>query len=31
MANEAGDMKLLDNYAKLIDFVAAEPNYAPPN
>lgn len=31
MANEAGDMKLLDNYAKLIDLVAAEPNYPPPN
>jgi hypothetical protein len=31
MANEAGDMKLLGNYRKLIDFLTAEPTYIPPN
>lgn len=31
MANEAGDMKILSNYRKLIDLVSAESNYAPPN
>lgn len=31
MANEAGDMKVLSNYRKLIDLVSAEPNYGPPS
>lgn len=31
MANEAGDNKLLGNDGKLIDFLAAEAAYAPPN
>lgn len=31
MASEAGDMKLLGNFRKLIDQVSAEPNYQPAN
>jgi len=31
MANEAGDMKLLGNFSKLIDLLKSEPTYAPPN
>ncbi len=31
MANEKGDMKLLGNFRKLIDSVAAAPNYKPSN
>lgn len=31
MATEAGDMKLLGNFRKLIDLLTAEPAYAPPN
>jgi hypothetical protein len=31
MPTEAGDMKLLGNYRKLIDLVSAEPNYNPSN
>lgn len=31
MPSEAGDMKLLGNYRKLIDLLLAEPTYAPPN
>jgi hypothetical protein len=31
MANEAGDLKLLGNFRKLIDLLKAEPAYAPPN
>jgi hypothetical protein len=31
MANEAGDMKLLGNFRKLIDLLKSEPTYAPPN
>jgi len=31
MATEAGDLKLLGNFRKLIDFLTAEPTYTPPN
>jgi len=31
MANESGDMKVLGNFRKLVDLLAAEPAYAPPN
>jgi hypothetical protein len=31
MANEAGDLKLLGNYGKLIDLVSADANYYPAN
>lgn len=31
MPSEAGDMKLLGNYRKLIDLVSADPNYNPSN
>lgn len=31
MPNEAGDMKLLGNFRKLIDHVTADPKYAPTN
>lgn len=31
MAHESGDMKLLGNFRKLIDFVSAESNYQPSN
>lgn len=31
MANESGDMKLLGNFSKLIDFVSLDPNYNPAN
>ena len=31
MPTEAGDMKLLGNYRKLIDFVSGDPNYNPSN
>lgn len=31
MPTEAGDMKLLGNYRKLIDLISAEPNYNPSN
>lgn len=31
MANEAGDMKLLGNFRKLIDLVKTDPNYKPSN
>lgn len=31
MANESGDMKLLGNFRKLVDFVSAETNYKPSN
>ena len=31
MPSESGDMKLLGNFRKLIDFVSADPNYRPAN
>jgi len=31
MPTEAGDMKLLGNFRKLIDLLTAEPNYNPAN
>lgn len=31
MPSESGDMKLLGNFRKLIDFVSADPNYKPAN
>jgi hypothetical protein len=31
MPSESGDMKLLGNFRKLIDFVSADPNYNPAN
>ena len=31
MPSESGDMKLLGNFRKLIDFVSADPNYDPAN
>src|SRR5205085_11889361 len=31
MANESGDMKLLDSFRQFIDLLAAEPAYNPPN
>lgn len=31
MASESGDLKLLGNFRRLIDLLAAEPGYAPPN
>lgn len=31
MASESGDMKLLGNSAKLVEFISINPNYNPAN